>query len=293
MTNQQKGHVVKMLNHLKKPISIVIVYNNAEKLEEAELWIEKQSVASDIQIIALDNRENQYASAAMALNDGASRAEGDFLVFMHQDVYLWDLNAVQKIRDYLTEHPADIAGAAGRRRGRNTISDIYETREGKGYHIRTNGKNVEVATLDECLFAMTKARWSALRFDEVCCDNWHCYAVDICMNNTLHGGKNVVLPLDVCHESRGNPHTDGFRNAVGNLVRKYRRTELKYITSTCVDIACCRWGYAAYRARECVHDILDKLGLLRMKEYVRETLDRLGLLKYWHFVFRRGNKKME
>lgn len=290
--NQQRG-VVKMVDRPKKPISIVIVYNNAEKLEEATSWIDKQSLTADIQVVALDNRDNRYPSAAKALNDGASRAEGDFLVFMHQDVYLWDLYAVQKIRDYLTEHPTDIAGAAGQRRGWKTISDIYETREGQRYHIRTNGKNVEVATLDECLFSMTKVRWSELRFDEVCCDNWHCYAVDICLNNTLNGGRNVVLPLDVCHESRGNPYTDGFRNAVGKLVRKYRRTELKYITSTCVDIACCRRGYAAYRARECVHDILDKLGLLRMKRHVRDTLDKLGLLKYWHLLFRRGQKMIE
>lgn len=263
--NQQRG-VVKMVDRPKKPISIVIVYNNAEKLEEATSWIDKQSLTADIQVVALDNRDNRYPSAAKALNDGASRAEGDFLVFMHQDVYLWDLYAVQKIRDYLTEHPTDIAGAAGQRRGWKTISDIYETREGQRYHIRTNGKNVEVATLDECLFSMTKVRWSELRFDEVCCDNWHCYAVDICLNNTLHDGKNVVLPLDICHESRGNPHTDTFRNAVGKLVRKYRRTEIECISSTCIDIRCTRLAYAWYR----------------VKEYLKDILDQFGILKYWY-----------
>ena len=250
----------------QKQISIVIVYNNAEKLEEAQNWIDKQSLAADIQVVALDNRDNRYPSAAMALNYGAEHAQGDFLVFMHQDVYLWDLNAVQKICDYLTEHPTDIAGAAGKSTGQEIISDIYETKERQRNYTRTLGKSIEVATLDECLFAMTKERWSALRFDEVCCDNWHCYAVDICLNNTLHDGKNVVLPLDICHESRGNPRTDTFRNAVGNLVRKYRLTEIECISGTCIDIRCTCRAYAWYR----------------VKEYLKDILDKPGILKYWY-----------
>ena len=246
---------------------LLIVYNNAEKLEEAQNWIDEQSLAADIQVVALDNRDNRYPSAAMALNYGAEHAQGEFLVFMHQDVYLWDLNAAQKICDYLTEHPTDIAGAAGKSAGQEIISDIYETKERQRNYTRTLGKNIEVTALDECLIAMTKVRWSELRFDEVCCNNWHCYAMDICLNNTLHGGKNVVLPLEVCHESKGNPWTNGFRNTIGNLIKKYRHTEIEYISGTYIDIQCSWRKYAVYRTRE----------------YMRDTLDKLGLLKYWRF----------
>lgn len=255
-----------MKENERNKISVIIVYTDAEKLSEAELWIEKQSVISDTQIIALDNRENRFSSAAMALNYGAGCAQGNILIFMHQDVYLWDLDAIEKIYSYLFEHPTAIVGIAGRNAKEGVVTDIYETKDKLRRGVRAYGEIMQITALDECLFAMTKGRWSELRFDEVCCDNWHGYAMDICFNNILHGGQNILLPLEVCHESRGNPRNDGFRNTVRNLVRKYRETDIKRIVGTCIDIRCTRLAYAWYR----------------VKEYLKDILDKPGILKYWY-----------
>lgn len=255
----------------EKKVSVIIVYTDQKKLSEAVHWLELQSVASEIQIISLDNRNNRFSSAAKALNYGASCAEGSVLVFMHQDIYLWDLQAIEKIYVHLTTHLDQIIGVAGCDTRGKVFTDIYETKEMERHGIPTHGNIMNVVTLDECLFAMTRERWSMLRFDEVCCDNWHGYAVDICCANTLQGGSNVLLPLEICHESKGNPRTASFRKTIKNLINKYKGTNIKRIQGTCINVHCSMFGYGWYR----------------VKEFLKDTLDNIGLLKYWYIIKRK------
>ena len=77
-------------------VSVVIVYTNIEKLEEARKYLESQSMFKFMELIFLDNRQNRFSSAASALNYGASIAKGKVIIFMHQDVYLWDENIIEK-----------------------------------------------------------------------------------------------------------------------------------------------------------------------------------------------------
>ena len=242
-------------------VSVIIVYTDFKKLEEAKLWIEKQSIRDSIEYIALDNRENRFSSAAKALNYGAENAKGDILVFMHQDVYLWDEKAMETYRAYLEEHEDAIIGAAGARKDGSVVMDLFETREKIERGTRANGQIFEVEALDECLIAMTRRTWEKLRFDEVCCDNWHGYAVDICMANTLCGGRNVMVPLKICHDSLGNAENDGFRDTVGRLVRKYRKTEIKEICGTCIQLKCNLRSYYWYRLKGFMKDKLKAAGL--------------------------------
>ena len=50
-----------MIQSEELQVSIVIVYTDVKKLEEARLWIEKQSIWDSIEYIALDNRENRFS----------------------------------------------------------------------------------------------------------------------------------------------------------------------------------------------------------------------------------------
>lgn len=226
--------------------SIIIVYTNAEKLAEAERWIKQQTISEQLQCIFLDNRQNTYSGCAQALNYGASQALADTLVFMHQDVYLWDLSAIEKYCAFLERNPDAVIGAAGVPAGMGTVSDLYETQDKLQRGKRANGQEYTVDALDECLLAMRAERWQMLRFDEKCCDNWHGYGMDICFNNTLHGGRNILLPLAICHDSFGNPHSASFRATIKNLVRKYRGTSITHIHGTCILIPCSWRGYYWY-----------------------------------------------
>lgn len=255
-----------------KTVSVVIVYTDLKKYQEAIQWLETQSVWPSIELIALDNREQRFSSCAQALNYGAMQSSGKILVFMHQDVYLWDSDAIKKLYDYAIDHTDEIIGVAGKCHSGEIITDIFETKSREYRGIRANGKILEVASVDECLFAMPTERWELLRFDEKCCDNWHGYAVDICHSNTLNNGKNILLPLEICHESRGNSQTTSFRRTVRNLVKKYRKTEIKRIQGTCVDISCNWTGYFGYRTHCFFRDILVKLNLLKYFSAAKKRL---------------------
>lgn len=246
-----------------KSISIITVYNKEYMLPEINQWIEKQSVFQQIETVQLDNCSNQFSSCAQALNYGAQHAQGQYLFFMHQDLYLWDLQAVENYVAYLTEHPDQIIGVAGVPCGSSTVTDIYESKTYLERGTRANGKLMEVETLDECLIAMTKETWERLKFDEVACDNWHGYAVDICLSNTLQGHKNILYPLQVCHDSTGNAHNADFRTTIKHLIQKYRGTAITRIHGTCIDIPC-RWcSFYWYNFKENVKGLLWRFGLLR------------------------------
>ena len=53
--------------------SIVIVWNNIEKLKEAEQFIQSQDVHDEISLFAIDNRGKKYSSAAKAYNFALSQ----------------------------------------------------------------------------------------------------------------------------------------------------------------------------------------------------------------------------
>ena len=42
----------------------------------------------EYELIALDNREDRFKSAAEALNYGGERASGEYIMFAHQDMWL-------------------------------------------------------------------------------------------------------------------------------------------------------------------------------------------------------------
>ncbi len=236
--------------------SVIIVYTNEAQLDTARRYLERQSIAAEP--VFLDNREGAFSSAAAALNFGAERAAGAYLIFMHQDVYLWDENAIKTCCDYLAANPNAIVGAAGITARDAVITDLYLDENTPVPGIRAQGKQYSVDALDECILAMTRKTWQALRFDPVCCDNWHGYGMDICYANRLRGGENVLLPLRVCHASKGSPHTKAFRRSMGRLVDKYRRTPIRQLRGCCISIPCRRPDFYWYCIKENVRALLRK-----------------------------------
>lgn len=230
----------------KYEVSLVIVFTDEKKLQEAKLWIERQSVCENVETVLLDNRGNRFSSCTQALNYGAEHSTGDVILFMHQDVYLWDLQAVEKYCAFLKNNPDAVIGVAGIPADMGVVTDLYETLEKHERGIRAKGKEYPVVALDECLLAMKRERWQLLRFDEQCCDNWHGYGMDICYSNTLQGGRNIMVPLQICHDSFGTPHTASYRSTIKNLVRKYRGTPITQIRGTCIQIPCSWRGYYWY-----------------------------------------------
>ncbi|MDE6059141.1 MAG: glycosyltransferase family protein [Clostridia bacterium] len=227
-------------------ISVVIVYTNEEQLSEAVKYLEAQSVFPSTELILLDNRKNRFSSAASALNYGAEKANGEVIVFMHQDIYLWDDKFLEKYYNFLHNHANAILGVAGVAKKDHLIYyDFCESKD-RIYRGRSSrGELMQAITLDECLFAMQKDLWKKLKFDEDTCNNWHFYGADICYNNLLNGGENLILSAQICHESKGNAYNKSFRHSLKLMIKKYRK-KLERMETTCINIKCNSFMYFIY-----------------------------------------------
>lgn len=263
------------MNEKKAPkISFIIIYTKDEQIKECEKWIDAQNYDGEIEKIILDNRENKgYKSAASALNFGAKKSTGDILFFMHQDVYLWDKNAIKTCVDFLTDNTSAIIGAAGiGLDDGQSHYNIFMDEKRKQYAWRID-KPLKAATLDECLLVMKKNVWEDIGFDEITCDNWHFYGADICYVNTENGGENFIMPLDIMHDSRGTPYGKEFRRSAYNLARKHegkiKRIETTIINSKCSVFGVWRWFFKR-QIKTAIKFCLKITGLLSLADVINK-----------------------
>ena len=218
-------------------ISIVVIYNDKRALNEILLEsLKTQTVEYDL--IALDNTQGSFKSAAEGLNSGAKKAKGKYIMFIHQDVELgsdsW-LEDVEKILDDIGD--LGIAGVVGMS---EKGSSIIERRRG---HISSRGeiwgeplKEIEqVQTLDELLMIVPKSLFGKLKFDEERFDGWHCYGADYCLSIGQLGLKSYVLPAFVYHSSLMSNVQNIFKYQK-RLYHKHRKN-YKHIYATVGDIS--------------------------------------------------------
>ena len=186
-------------------ISVVVTYNNERVLNEVLLPSIRNQTA-EFEFIPIDNTNRQFKSAAEALNYERERANGKYIMFVHQDVELdsdlWLANT-ERILDSILD--LGIAGVAGmsekgktnEERGRGYISDCGEIWKWSN----AIQKPEEVQTLDECLLVIPKSVFNKLQFDEKTFDGWHCYGVDYCLSAKQRGLKSYVIPAFIYHRS--------------------------------------------------------------------------------------------
>ena len=90
----------------------------------------------------------------------------------------------------------------------------------------------KVESLDECCFGFKRSFWEKHPFDEIACNKWDLYAVDMCLEAYRNNGSAYVIPVDSLHHSGGNI-TKNFYDSLNNLMKKYKNDKKKIIT-TCV-----------------------------------------------------------
>lgn len=203
-------------------ISVVTVYNNKEILDEY-LIKSLNNQSGDYDLILVNNTTGRFKSAAEALNYGARKASGTFIVFVHQDVsfdseFLFELEeTIQGINNL------GIAGLAGV--SESTPGVISNIKQGESSE--TVGKNrietaTKVQTLDECLMVIPKSVFEILEFDEETCDDWHLYGVDYSLSIKSHGYDSYVLPLSIHHRSPGYSMSEGYDVTLKKMLKKHK-----------------------------------------------------------------------
>lgn len=213
-------------------LSIACVYNKLDQFERFKASID--ALPFNVQLVAIDNREKAWPSAASAYNYAVGAAESDVILFSHQDIVFLDASFVSEFIDEVRRNHDLLVGVAGAvetegGNSRKMVSGMYQSSMLWRHH--TAEASTMVSTLDECLFGCHKDLFSKVRFDEEVCNGWHFYAVDLSLQVQDAGASVMVLPAAVLHLSGGN-RDDSYYVAQEKLKRKYAKTR-EIIVTTC------------------------------------------------------------
>jgi hypothetical protein len=253
-------------------LSIVCVYNNPQILNDFLLKSLKGQTR-EFELIEIDNTREIYKSAAQALNQGGKKAQGEYIMFVHQDVDLSSNSWIEDAERILNTIPdLGIAGVAG-------VSEEGRTHKDKKRNIIKHGippedvvatpihRPDEVQTLDECLIIIPKSVFNRLQFDERTCNDWHLYAADYCLSIKKIGYSAYAIPMFIYHRSKGDSMSLGYYRTLNRLLKKYRK-----------DVKCI---YKPGKAWSTLWPLILQRILLWLKEFLRVFLIAIGVRYLW------------
>ena len=216
----------------RQTLEIVCVYNNLQLFEQMVSSTESYS-DSEIKIVGIDNRNNQFSSAASAYNYALQNlCEAEVIVFCHQDI-IWKSGALSDIYCACINDNNTLFGAAGvlasisKKNG--CVSAI--THPGHKFTSLSESEMIKVFSLDELMIAGNKELFQKVRFDPDTCFAWDLYAVDLCLQCHLQEINVVVIGLDIQHLSCGIL-TENYYKAQRAIAYKYHRN-YSIIFTTC------------------------------------------------------------
>jgi len=161
--------------------SVICVFNDQDQLNDIlKSGINNQKF-ENFETVFIDNRNGEYGSAAAALNNGAEMANGEFYIFMHQDVKL-PPEYLSKAKNYISEiDNLGIAGAASVRKAEKGNIERVNVIKHSGLlrdYATDISEPTEVATLDELLLIIPKGVFNEESFSEEVCQGWHLYGIE-------------------------------------------------------------------------------------------------------------------
>ncbi|ACZ31713.1 hypothetical protein Xcel_2699 [Xylanimonas cellulosilytica DSM 15894] len=183
------------------PVSIVCVYNAPDVLASC---LERSVAAGrgdapQTELIAVDNRAGQFATAGAALNHGARQARNPVVAFVHQDVFLHSVPALERAAATLLATPQiGVLGAVGID-GRGTIVGRIRDR------LLPLGVPAplpsDVDTMDEVLFMVSAEQLAREPLADDPLLGWHAYAVEYSLRMRRAGRRAVVQDIPLTHNS--------------------------------------------------------------------------------------------
>lgn len=181
-------------------ISIICVFNDKRTLQ-ANLLYSLKIAPSDYELILIDNSQNAYSSLTTAMNFGALKAKGEFLMFVHQDVEFPHSNWIDVLEPQIKSiSNLGIAGPFGVDSMGGYAGFIID--RGSIWGIQLNAPK-QVMTLDESLVIIPRAVFRQLKFDERFA--WHSWAADYCLAVRESGLNAYAIPLIIRHNSPTAP----------------------------------------------------------------------------------------
>ena len=153
----------------------------------------------DLDYVLVDNSDGSIPSAGAAFNIAASRARHDYLVFVHQDVALHSLTALERAAGAMAaDHGIGLAGALGVERGGRLVGRVRDRGALIGNH---NTGPADVDAIDEVLFIVPRRVFDVERLSEVPELAWHAYAVEYGVRLRDAGLRVCGVDVPLTHNS--------------------------------------------------------------------------------------------
>ena len=204
----------------RRPVSIICVFNDAQVREQClDSSIKRhRSEVDNLDYVQVDNRDGAFPSAGAAYNFGASRARHDHLVFVHQDVVLHSLAALERAAAALdADHGIGLAGAFGVERGGGLVGRVRDRVVLIGGRV---AGPVEVDAVDEVLFIVPRHAFDRERMSEEPKFAWHGYAVEYGLRLRRNGLRVCAVDVPLTHNSL-SINIEEFSAAHAELRRAY------------------------------------------------------------------------
>lgn len=225
--------------------SIITIVNKPAVVQEFKKKLNEQ-IGVRYELIPIWNDHNQFDSAREAYNRYLSRTNGDYVIFTHPDINFLREDSLSTILQQVIKLPnlgvAGIAGSPWEHDGRHAyiVSNIVQGKEQKriGKHIN---KPRKVQTVDECFFIMTREYLCHHPFSAI--KGWHMYAVEQCLEASINGFTNYVVPAKVWHDSTGGSEDRSYVITGKQIVKKYGK-HFPYINTTVT-----KWETQGWKAK--------------------------------------------
>lgn len=161
----------------------------------------------------------------------AEKAKGDYIMFVHQDMWLGSDSWLEDAERVLASIPdLGVAGVAGQsEKGKNWEERCRWSISGEPGRVGPVQKPEEVQTLDECLLIVPRSVFDKLKFDEKVFDGWDCYGADYCLSVKQLGLKAYVIPAPCSHNTlRANYPIWEFKELLRFQKRLYLKRKSNY-----------------------------------------------------------------
>lgn len=217
-------------------ISVIVCSRQPESWDFHRRNVEK-TIGCEYEYVRIDNAQNAYGICG-AYNKGVEQAKGDLLVFVHEDCFFMEpgwgkvlyskfsadnnlgLVGVAGSQYLFSTTPAWIAAGMPFIRGRV----IHELNNGRMFVLTVfswDKSDAQVVAVDGLFFAIPKALFATIRFDEETFPGFHFYDLDISMQVRRTHKLMVTWDIMLKHFSGGNMNAI-WLDAGNKFLEKYK-----------------------------------------------------------------------
>jgi hypothetical protein len=184
----------------RESVSVICVFNDPEVRRHClDRSLEEHCDEATVEYLPIDNTDGAFATAGAALNHGASLASNEYLAFVHQDVYLHSLSALEAAAGILAEDESiGVLGALGVSTSGAVTGRIRD-------RVLLLGESAPIPTdvdsLDEVLFMVPRRLVQREPLAEATELAWHAYAVEYGLRVRRLGRRVCAMDLPLTHNS--------------------------------------------------------------------------------------------